>query len=191
MHFRHSLTYRWKALKEYFPNIYTIIGQWCKFWRGIYLSIQNWYEELDKFWPVHTKISKLWTLMSYFWPKHKTLELRTTQRSYFWLHWRMQNLERTWLVNSKLIWRIWQILTRALKNLKNLNFNEQFLTKVYNAWTKKSTEELCLIALKINAKFEGRLTCTFWNDIKNLTNFHQSTFESLQFGTFIGSFYPK
>ena len=27
--------------------------------------------------------------------------------------------------------------------------------------------------------------------MKNLTNFHQSTFESLKFGTFIGSFYPK
>ena len=25
----------------------------------------------------------------------------------------------------------------------------------------------------------------------NLANFHQSKFESLEFGTFIGSFYPK
>ena len=28
-------------------------------------------------------------------------------------------------------------------------------------------------------------------DMKNLANFHQSTFESLKIGTFIGSFYPK
>ena len=34
-------------------------------------------------------------------------------------------------------------------------------TKVYNAWAKKSTEELCLMALKIDAKFEGKLTCSF------------------------------
>ena len=34
-------------------------------------------------------------------------------------------------------------------------------TKVYNAWAKKSTEELCLMALKIDAKFEGKLTCGF------------------------------
>ena len=29
------------------------------------------------------------------------------------------------------------------------------------------------------------------NDMRNLANFHQSTFESLKIGTFIGSFYPK
>ena len=44
---------------------------------------------------------------------------------------------------------------------QNLNFNELLLTKVYNVWAKKSTEELCLIALKIDVKFEDKLTCTF------------------------------
>ena len=62
---------------------------------------------------------------------------------------------------EELTWVIWWILGQALKNLKNLNFNELLLTKVYNAWAKKSTEELCLIALKIDVKFEGKLTCTF------------------------------
>ena len=55
----------------------------------------------------------------------------------------------------------------------------------------KRTEELYLIAVKINAKFEEKLICTFQNDMKNLANFYQSTFESLKFGTFIGSFYPN
>ena len=55
--------------------------------------------------------------------------------------WRMvQNLKRTWLVNSKLIWGIWRILTRALENLKNLNFNELLLTKVYNVWANKKVQ---------------------------------------------------
>ena len=36
---------------------------------------------------------------------------------------------------------------------------------------KKSTEELCLIALKIDIKFEGKLTSTFYNDMNNLANF--------------------
>ena len=31
----------------------------------------------------------------------------------------------------------WQILTGALKNLKNLHFNGLLLTKVYNIWAKK------------------------------------------------------
>ena len=36
-----------------------------------------------------------------------------------------------------------------------------FLTKVYNGWAKKSIEELCLMALNIDAKFEGKPTCAF------------------------------
>ena len=47
------------------------------------------------------------------------------------------------------------------------------------------------MALNIGVKFEGKLTCAFKNDMRNLANFHQSMFESLKIGTFIGSFYPK
>ena len=47
------------------------------------------------------------------------------------------------------------------------------------------------MALNIHAKFEGKLTCAFKNDVKNLANFHQSMFESLKLGTFIRSFYLK
>ena len=47
------------------------------------------------------------------------------------------------------------------------------------------------MTLKIDAKFEGKLTCASKNDMRNLANFHQSTLESLKIWTFIGSFYPK
>ena len=40
-------------------------------------------------------------------------------------------------------------------------------------------EELCLMALNIGSKFEGKLTCASRNDMMNLANFHQSMFESL------------
>ena len=36
---------------------------------------------------------------------------------------------------------------------------------------------------EIGAKFEGKLTCAFKNGMRNLANFHQSTFESLKIGT--------
>ena len=79
-----------------------------------------------------------------------------------WWQWRMmEDLKRNWLFSSKLTWGIWQILTWTLKNFKNLPFNRLLLTKVYNVWAKKSIEELCLMALKIDAKFEGKLTCAF------------------------------
>ena len=47
------------------------------------------------------------------------------------------------------------------------------------------------MVLNIDAKFEGKVTCAFKNDMRNLANFHQSKFESPKFGTLIGSFYPK
>ena len=47
------------------------------------------------------------------------------------------------------------------------------------------------MALSFDTKFEAKLTCAFKNDLSNLANFYQSTFESLKIGTYIGSFYPK
>ena len=37
----------------------------------------------------------------------------------------------------------------------------------------KSTTELCLMTLKVDAKFEGKQTCAFQNDTRNLANFHR------------------
>ena len=45
----------------------------------------------------------------------------------------------------------------------NLHFNGLLLTKVYNVWANESTEDLCLMVLNIDAKFEGKLTCAFKN----------------------------
>ena len=47
------------------------------------------------------------------------------------------------------------------------------------------------MALIINANFKGKLTCAFKNKMRNLANFHQSTFESLKVLTFTGFIHPK
>ena len=47
------------------------------------------------------------------------------------------------------------------------------------------------MALNIDATFEGKLTCAFKNNMRNLGNFHQSMFESLKIETLMGSFYVK
>ena len=64
-----------------------------------------------------------------------------------------------------------------MRNLTNFDpsthFNGIFLTKVYNVWAKKSTEELYLIGLKIDTMFEGKLFCAFQNDMSNLPNFYR------------------
>ena len=47
------------------------------------------------------------------------------------------------------------------------------------------------MALKIDATFEGKMTCAFKNDMRNLANFHRSMFRSLKIGALMGSFYSK
>ena len=63
------------------------------------------------------------------------------------------------------------MLTQAPESLKNLHFNGIFLIKAsYSILLelKKSTDELCLMTLKIDAKFERKLTCAFKNNMRNL-----------------------
>ena len=46
-------------------------------WRGgTDLSFQNRHEEFDKFWPKHSKTSKICTLMGSFWSKYIMFELK-------------------------------------------------------------------------------------------------------------------
>ena len=68
-------------LKMYELKIYSGVichynEEWCKNWRGIDLSVQNWHEGLDEFWPEHSKISKICILMGCFWPKYIIFELK-------------------------------------------------------------------------------------------------------------------
>ena len=78
--------------------------EWCKVWRGIDLSFQDWHEELDEFWPKHYRLPN--------WLKYLLLEL---------------------------------------KKCRGVMFDGNY----------------------IDAEFEGKLTCVFKNDMKNLTNFHR------------------
>ena len=45
----------------------------------------------------------------------------------------------------------------------------------------KFTEELCVVTVKNDAKFEEELTCRFKIDMRNLTNFDPSTQNSQKF----------
>ena len=81
-----------------------------------------------------------------FWPKK-------VQRSYLSGHWRvMQNLKKNWLMVWKMNWGIWQIFTRALESLK-LGVSWGPLIKSRKSMSLKSTEELCVMTIKNDAKF--------------------------------------
>ena len=150
-------------LKIYKGGICHDNEEWPKIWRGIDLSVQNWHQEFDKFWPEHLKNSKNYTLMGCFWPKHIMFELKKVQRIYFWTHWRlMQNLKENWLVLSKLTWRIWQIFVHSLKNC---NF---ILERKKANWIKKKKKFKTIRLTRCSMK----TLFYFWNNwIAQLTKF--------------------
>ena len=127
-----------QPLKKYRGVIFDGTKYWCKIWRKTDLCFQKWHEEFGKFLPEHFQKSKnldfYWILLS----KVENVWAWNLQGCYVSWQWRMmKNLNRTWLVSSKLTWAIWRSLTRALKNLTNICFNGLLLTKVYNVWAKK------------------------------------------------------
>ena len=46
-----------------------------------------------------------------------------------------------------------------------------YFCRKYIMFESKSTEELCVITLENDAKFEEELTCALENDMRNLANF--------------------
>ena len=190
-------------VKIYKGVMYYNNDEWYKIWKGIDLSIQNWHEEVNKFCSEHSKISKIYTLMGYFWLKYIMFKLQNYRgvmfdgNKYWCKIWRKTDLcfqkwheefskfspeqllsklglswhpfVQSWKCMSlkfieelcvmtmnndakfeeELTWRTWQILQG----------NGLFLTKVFNVWAKGSPEELFLMEVTIDAKFEGKLTC--------------------------------
>ena len=118
---------------------------------------------------------------------------KKVQRSYLSWHWRViQNLERNRHVVSKLTWGIWQILTRALENLENFDFNGLFLSRVYIAWAKKVQRSYLSWHWRVIQNSErNRLIVCFKIDMRNLTNFDLSTWKLQKNFPLIGSFSAK
>ena len=87
-----------------------------------------------------------------------------------------------------------------MKNLTNINASTQKSQKFALSWAAfdqsiyclslESTEELCLMALKIDANFEGKLTCAFKLTLGIWQNFTRGL-KSLKIGTLEANFYPK
>ena len=63
-------------LKKYKGVIFHETEEGCKIWRGIDLSFQNWHKEFHRFWPEHSKVSKMFTLIGSFWVKYTLFELK-------------------------------------------------------------------------------------------------------------------
>ena len=83
------------------------------------------------------KFHQMCTLIDFFYWKYIKFQLKKVQMSYVSWYWRVeQNLKKKRFFVSK-ITKIWWILIRALRSLKNLPFDWSFLCQVYNVWPKK------------------------------------------------------
>ena len=121
-------------------------------------NCQNW--NFDKI--LLSKVENLWAL--------------NLQWSYVSLQWRMiQKLKRNWLVVLKLTWTS-QNLARALEKSKFFLKLAPCDQSIY-CLSYKSAEELSFMTLRSYANFEERLTSGLKKDMRNLANFHQSTWK--------------
>ena len=158
--------------------------EWCKLWRGTDIPVQNWHEEVDKFWPEQSKISEICTLMGCFWPNYIIFDLNRHRGVMF--NGIKLKIYRGVMCHENEIWcKNWRGIDLSVQNWHE-KFNEFWpehskISKIcalmgcfwpkYMFELKKSIEEFCLMELKCDIKFEGKLTCAFWNDMKNFENF--------------------
>ena len=132
------------------------------------------HEEFDKFWPEHSEVLKLCTLMDFLWTKYKMFDLK--KRGYLSLHWRViKKLKKNWLVVWKMTQGIWQIFTRALESLKIWTLKGSFYSKekiyeikIYRSVMCHDNEEWCKIWRGIEMLFLN------WH-MRNLIRFEAST----------------
>ena len=138
-------------------------------------SFQSWHQEFDRFWPEHSKVSLIFTLMGFFWAKYILFKLQKVRRSSLSWNWRgIQNLERNRLVVSKLTKGNWQIFTWALKSFKIFLFNGLLLSKVYILQAKKIQRSYLSWNWRGMHNLErNRLRSKI--DIRNLVNFDLRT----------------
>ena len=142
-------------LKKYRGVIFHYTEKWCKIWRKTDLWFGKLQEEFGKFSTEHSKMSKLGLSWDSFVQSRKCMSLKFTAELCV-----MTMKKRNWLVISKLTSEIWQILTRANENLKNLLFNwllwpkYMFELKMYREVMFDGNEDLCKIWKKTDLCFQ-------------------------------------
>ena len=134
--------------------------------------------ELLNFWPDHSKVYKMCVSIDSLWQKYTLLELQkyigvifhdTEEFCKIW--------KKTDLLFEERLEKFGRFSPEHLKVSKLGLWWDPFVQS-RKGMTLKFTEELCVITMKNNAKFEEELTCHFKTDIRNLTNFDLSTWKS-------------
>ena len=108
--------------------------EWCKIWKGIQLLFQNCHGQFDEFWPEHSKTSKISTLIGSFYAKYITFDLKKYRGVIF-------HDTEEWC-------KIWRKIDLWFEK-----WHEEF-DKFSPEHLKVSKEELCVMSMKNDEKFE-------------------------------------
>ena len=103
----------------------------------------------------------------------ESVEICTLMGSFYANYTKLQRFEKKLTLGSK----------NDMRNLVNftvrkLHVDVLLLWEVYYIWAKKSTEELCVVTLKSDAKFEEELTVCFEKWHEEFGDFWPNTRES-------------
>ena len=143
-----------------------------------YFWFQRRHQDFGEFWPNHSKVQKL-HFNGLFLSKVFEVWAKKIQRSYLSWHWTvMQNLNKPWTCGFKNGMRNWVNFHYSTQKSEKLYIDGLFLSKAYNISAKKNWRGLCVMTLKGDAKFKGKLTCGLKNNFRNLLNFHASSWKS-------------
>ena len=146
-----------------------------KIWRGIELLFQNWHKEFDKISLEHSKVSKIFILMSSFWAKYILFELKKyrgiifheTEEGYkIWggIDFSFQN----WHKEFDKIW------PEHSKVSKIFILKSSFWAK-YIFFELKKYRGIIFHEIEEDTKSGKELTCCFKIGVRNLTHFNLST----------------
>ena len=154
--------------------------EWCKIWRKTDSWFQKRHEEYDEFSPNHSKVQKFYFNGLFL---SKVLEVSATETQRVIFHdteqWCKICINPDHVV-SKMTWGIeWTFIT-ALKVWKIVHWWAYLVQSIW-CFSQKILEELCVMTLNGDAKFNGKLTCGLKNDVRNLVNFHASSRKSGNF----------
>ena len=146
-----------------------ITEEWFKIWRKTDVWFEKW-QEFGKFSPEHSKVSKLRLWWVPFIQSRKSMSLEFTE----------ELCVMTMKNDAKFEEELTYYFKIDMRNLTNFDLSTWKSKKIGSligsfdqsmyCLSYKSTKELCLMKLKIDAKFEGKWTWVFKNDMRDLAN---------------------
>ena len=142
----------------------------AKFEEKLNCGLENKIRNMVNFHESAWKISKLGLWWDLFIQSRKCMRLNFTEKLCMMTMKNDAKFEEEMTFHFKIATTSWWLLPQTLECFKNLLFSGVFLTKVFNVWAKKLIEKLYLMALKIDAQFQGKLTCYFQSYLRNLAN---------------------